>query len=209
MQDANHTVSRLLDAALRLIAEDLCGGRSCEVGLFEHRNELRHRAKVLSCLGRHVTEINARLAVEPMERARMQDLWNSGTPFALVDTTNGSKTYWQLGGSKPGIATCRLASEDEYRLTLAAIAKGERQSAQAKSGEAQLCAFVNALIAELRTVALFLELSPAQQEDLQYQMRMIPRDKPVTERADSYLSSIAAGCIVLGTTIGQLTARLR
>jgi|AGTN01.1.fsa_nt_gi hypothetical protein len=199
-------LSRSFDAALRLIAEDLCNNRPCEVGLFDHRHEVRNSGTI-EALNRHVIACNPNFRVEPIERALATGLWNGGVPFKLIDNATGAERWMQLGGGDPGMCECQRASDEEVARSRNFAAEAARHRQIQTTAKEARTAFINALLIKVRTAAKGAVLSPEQQKDFDYFLRSLPEGKPVADHSlDSALEYICQAGVVLGITIEQLTS---
>lgn len=199
-------LSRQFDAALRLIAEDLCNHRQCEVGLFDHRHEVNNSGTI-EALNRHVVACNPNFRVEPIERALATGLWNRGVPFKLIDNRTGAERWMQLGGSEPGMRECQRASDEEVARSRNFASEAARHRQIEATAKEARTAFLNGLLSKVRAASKGVTLTAEQQKDFDYFLRSFPEGEPVADYSlNSALENICQACVVLGITVEQLSA---
>lgn len=202
-------LSRMFDAALQLIAEDLCSAKQCDVGLYDYRNELRGNG-VIEALNRHVAAINPDFRVEPLDRDLCKGLVKTGIPFKLVNSKSGSESWMQLGGGDPGVFECERASEAEVAQHRAYMAENHRRCEVQARAKEQLSDFLNTLLTKVRAQAAGAVLTAEQKQDFDYFLRFTPEGKTITTDSGasirSALEGISQACVVLGITLDQLIA---
>lgn len=194
---------RMFEAALRLIAEDLCTGRECNIDLYEHRGRISGRGQeVVARLGQLVRGVNRLCRVEPLERTACTGLSNRGVPFAFVDAA-GREQVLQFTGGSSGIQTCQRASEAERLAAEAHSRRYCRYSKQTEQSKAELVSFGKTLVARLTTRVGRMQLTAEQREDYEYQMRNLRGDCTSSET----LLHVGEAAAAIGLTLSYLIAQ--
>jgi hypothetical protein len=107
----NQALSVGLTAMLALILSDLCAGRPCNIGLYDFRNELWVKQRVLAALSRIAAERHPSFRIEPVEYHELKGLLVSGAISFVLVNGQGERSAFQLGGADPGVFPCQLATQ--------------------------------------------------------------------------------------------------